>query len=82
MQGCGVPMLDENGLSNWTTGAETIAYACLPGYFLEGHSSVTVANCESDRWVPAPPACVRKISISHSFCGSEHSTERSMVKIQ
>jgi len=55
---CSVPpLLDENGLSNWTNGAEVLAYACFPGFYLEGHDNVLIALCENGTWSRRPPAC-------------------------
>lgn len=59
--GCGIPSLDENGLSNWTTGAGTVAFVCFPGYFLEGHDNVLVSECVNGTWAPGAPACVSYI---------------------
>ncbi len=58
-KGCEIPLLDEHGLSNWTTGASTIAFACFPNYFLEGHGEILVSTCRNKSWTPQPPACVR-----------------------
>jgi len=66
VSGCPVPKLDEKGMSNWTSGAEVIAYTCLPNFFLEGDSDVMLANCEKGEWTPPPPACVR-VDFLHSL---------------
>jgi len=52
-------MLDPNGLSNWTDGAEVVAFGCLPGYFLdEGDAGALTSFCISGEWDPQPPVCV------------------------
>ncbi|ODN01837.1 CUB and sushi domain-containing protein 1 [Orchesella cincta] len=56
---CASPELDENGLTNWTyvSSSDYVAYACFPGYFLEGDSNLVVSKCENGQWNPPPPAC-------------------------
>ncbi|CAL8102131.1 unnamed protein product [Orchesella dallaii] len=56
---CSSPELDENGLTNWTSSSTSdhVAFACFPGYFLEGESNLVVSKCENGEWNPLPPAC-------------------------
>lgn len=57
--GCRQPELDPNGLSNWTKGAEAVAFGCFPGHQIQSLDEMVVSNCIDEVWVPPPPTCVR-----------------------
>ncbi|CAG7823409.1 unnamed protein product [Allacma fusca] len=59
-KGCQSPLLDPNGLSNFTTGATTIAFACFPGFFVDSNtekSNIMISQCKDNNWEPEPPTC-------------------------